>query len=358
MIAGVRTLTRPELTAALAARQMLLERQTLDPAEAIRRLTPLQGQDSPAPYVALAARLERFARDDLQDAIERRSVVKTTIMRLTLHLAAGADYPAYAQLTRQARMRAWRKTYAHLDEAAAVAELGAWLQKPRTNDEIRERVRGYEGVTDSPSAPLIFARTLLPLIQLPPAGFWRDRSRPRFVVDARPLPDPGEAAALVLSRYLAAYGPASRRDVATWAGVAQRDFADAWARVPIVSYRDEHGAELLDLPDQPLPPPSTPLPVRLLARWDQALLAYADRERIIPLAVQPLRLTLSGDQTLTVDGRVAASWQLERARETVKLIVTPHVEISRSAREDLIGEAERTARFCEPDARSFDVAGV
>jgi hypothetical protein len=66
-------------------------------------------------------------------------VVKTTIMRLTLHLAAAADYLAYAQLTRQVRLRAWRKQYAHLDEAQVTAELGAWLREPLTNEQIRER---------------------------------------------------------------------------------------------------------------------------------------------------------------------------------------------------------------------------
>ncbi|MEA2301654.1 MAG: hypothetical protein QOE44_2189, partial [Solirubrobacteraceae bacterium] len=84
----MRTLTRRELTAALAARQMLLERQSLAPEEAIRRLTPLQAQDPPAPYVALAARLDGFARADLETAVARGGVVKTTIMRMTLHLAA------------------------------------------------------------------------------------------------------------------------------------------------------------------------------------------------------------------------------------------------------------------------------
>jgi hypothetical protein len=58
----VRTLTRAELTAALAARQGLIERRRRSPAEAIRRLTPLQGQHPPAPYIALAARLEGFTR--------------------------------------------------------------------------------------------------------------------------------------------------------------------------------------------------------------------------------------------------------------------------------------------------------
>jgi len=354
----VRTLSRRELTAALAARQMLLERHSLAPAEAIRRLTPLQGQDSPAPYVALAARLDRFAREDLQTAIAGRSVVKTTIMRLTLHLAAAQEYPAYAQLARQSRMRAWRKTYAHLDEAAVTAELGAWLGEPRTNDEIRERVGRYEGVAHDASSPLIFARTLLALVQLAPAGFWRQRRRPSFVVDPRPLPDPAQASTLVLARYLAAFGPATRRDMASWAGVAQRDFAHACEQLPTVCFRDERDRELLDLPDQPLPPAATPLPVRLLARWDQPLLAYAERERIIPLELQPLKLTLSGDATVTVDGRVAASWRLVRERDRVKLSITPHVDLRRSARDEIRAEARRTARFCEPEARDIEIVGV
>ena len=351
----MRTLPRPELTAALAARQLLLERQRLAPAEAIRRLTPLQGQHPPAPYVALAARLDGFAREHLEASIDSRAVVKTTIMRLTLHLAAAADYPAYAQLSRQARMRAWRKTYPHLDEAQVTAELRDWLTEPRTNGEIRERVRRYEGVTDEPWTSVTFARTLLPLTQLPPAGFWQDPRRAGFVIDPRPLPDPVEAAAVVLARYLAAFGPAGRRDIAAWAGVAQRDFAEGLARLETVSYRDEQGSELLDLPGQPLPPASTRLPVRLLARWDQPLLAYADRDRIIPPEIQPLKLTLSGDQTLTVDGRVAASWDLERRRHAVRLRVTPHVEIARAARAEIRTEGERTARFVAPRARTYEV---
>ena len=98
--------------------------------------------------------------------------------------------------------------------------------------------------------------------------------------------------------------------------------------------------------------------MRLLAHWDQPLLAYAERERILPLDLQRLKLTLSGDPTVTVDGRVAASWQLRREGDAVELAVTPHVELRRSARAEIRAEARRTARFCEPDARSFDVAGT
>jgi hypothetical protein len=281
-------------------------------------------------------------------------------MRVTLHLAAGADYPAYHELARQARLRKWRKDYAHLDEARVLADLRRWLRTPRSNDEIRERILRHEAASDDHTYyALLAARTLLPLVQVPPAGFWRNRQRPRFVLDRRPLPKPVDAAAVVLERYLAAFGPASKRDVAAWAGVPQRELAEAWERVPTVSFRDDKGAELLDLPDQPLPPAATKLPPRFLARWDQPLLAYADRDRIVPRDLLPLKLTHSGDQTVTVDGRVAASWRLERgARGLARIAVEPHVGIPRRAHAAIRAEAQRTARFMEPEASRIEVVGV
>jgi hypothetical protein len=286
-------------------------------------------------------------------------VVKTTIMRVTLHLAAGADYPAYHELTRQVRLRKWRKDYAHLDEQRLLADLRRWLRTARSNEEIRERVVGHEAARADGYSPLVTARTVLPLVQVPPAGFWRNRQRPRFVIDPRPLPAPADAATLVLERYLAAFGPASKRDVAAWAGVPQREFAEAWERLPTVSFRDEQGAELLDLPDQPLPPASTKLPPRFLSRWEQPLLAYADRDRIIPPELLPLKLTHSGDQTVTVDGRVAASWRLERsARGLVRVAIEPHAGIPRRAWPGIRAEAKRIARFLEPEASRIEVVGV
>jgi hypothetical protein len=343
----VRVLTREELTAALAARQFLLERQRIAPAEAIRRLTPLQGQHPPAPHIALAARLQGFTQSDLDAAIDARTVVKTTLMRMTLHLAAAEDFPAYAQLARQARLRAWRNTYAQLDQERVARDLTRWLASPRTNPEIRERVAGYDGAPQDPNMPILVARTLVPLVQLPPGGHWRDGARnSRHVLDPRPLPTPDDAGALVLTRYLEAFGPASKRDAAAWAGIAQRDFP--WHRLQTVSYRDGKGVELLDLAGRPLPPATTKLPPRFLARWDQPLLAYADRDRVIPPEVQPLKLTLSGDCTLTFKGRVAASW----AMHGPKLTITPHTDFPRKA---VTEEALRTARFCAPEAAKHEV---
>src|SRR4051794_7517885 len=149
----------------------------MSPAEAIQRLTPLQGQEPRAPFIALAARLEGFTRASLEAAIDAGAVVKTTIMRLTLHLAAAEDYPAFHQLSRQARMRSFRKQYAHLDLDRVIAELRAWMAEPRTNGEIREKVGALDGVPENPWSSVLLMRTLLPLVQLSPGGHWRDTRR-------------------------------------------------------------------------------------------------------------------------------------------------------------------------------------
>ena len=184
---------------------------------------------------------------------------------------------------------------------------------------------------------MIFARTLLPLVQLPPAGHWRDTTRDaRFVLDPRPLPDPEDAGALVLTRYLDAFGPAAKRDVAAWAGVAQRDFA--WQRVETVTYRDEQRPRAARPPGRAAPPAHTPLPPRFLANWDQPLLAYKDRDRIIPPEVQPLKLTLSGDRRSpsTAASPPAGRWTAPQ------LTITPHT--------DFAARRGRARRRCAPPA--------
>jgi hypothetical protein len=336
----MRVLTRKELTATLAHRQGLITRWNTTPHDAIKRLTPLQGQEARAPFVALAARVEGFTRERFEQAITDRLIVKSTLMRLTLHVAAAEDFPAYAALLRHSRMRKWRATDPNLD--AEAEELAAWFTTPRTNKEIRAKIEAPDLYT-----PILRARTLVPLVQLPPAGHWSDRGRnTRFVKDSRPLPTPEQAARTMLKRYLAAFGPAQKRDLAAWAGAAQRDFD--FDALDLVRHRDEAGRELLDLRGGEILPGETPLPPRFLGNWDQPLLAYKDRDRIIPPEVQPLQLTLSGDQTLTVDGRVAASWRVDEGRMTI----TPHTDFPHHGVRE---EALRTAAFCAPGARGFDV---
>src|SRR6187399_2747178 len=86
-------LTTRALNRATLARQLLLRRERFDVPTAVERLGALQAQRPRAPYVALAARLEGFERDDLSQALHERTVVRATLMRETLHLVTADDYP-------------------------------------------------------------------------------------------------------------------------------------------------------------------------------------------------------------------------------------------------------------------------
>ena len=79
-------------------------------------------------------------------------------------------------------------------------------------------------------------------------------------------------------------------------------------------YRDEQGAELLDVRGAPLPEAGAPAPVRFLPTRDAALLAHARRTQILPEAYRPLVFntkTPHSTPTFLVDGRVAGTWRFE-----------------------------------------------
>jgi hypothetical protein len=84
-------------------------------------------------------------------------------------------------------------------------------------------------------------------------------------LDGVAVPDPAAARVEVVRRYLGAFGPAARADVAKWSGLRVADIAPALdALEPLRRFRDEQGRELLDLPRAPVPPADTVAPVRFL----------------------------------------------------------------------------------------------
>jgi hypothetical protein len=173
------------------------------------------------------------------------------------------------------------------------------------------------------------------------------RARPagRFVAIEEPEAHvPVEARAEILRRYLAAFGPASRRDIVGWSMMHVPELQRALDRLePLRRFRDEHGRELLDVPRAPLPDPETPAPVRLLPKWDNVLLAFADRTRVLPEQYRKTVIRMNGDvaQTFLVDGFVAGIWRVENGR----VLLEPFAALARSVRRELENEAERLEAF-------------
>jgi hypothetical protein len=112
---------------------------------------------------------------------------------------------------------------------------------------------------------------------------------------------------------------------------------------PLRRFRDEHGRELLDVARAPLPDPDTPAPVRFLPKWDNVLLAFADRTRVLPDEYRKRVIGANGDvaQTFLIDGFVAGIWRIESGR----VVLEPFARLSRSARHDVEDEAGRLESF-------------
>ena len=139
-------------------------------------------------------------------------------------------------------------------------------------------------------------------------------------------------------------GPASLKDAANWAGLPPKALAPATESLRLRRFRDEAGAELLDLPRAPLPDPETPAPPRFLPNWDSTLLAHARRTEILPERYRPRVFNTRTPHTTTaflVDGQVAGTWKIERGR--VK--VAPFGRLAKGVRKELDEEAERLADF-------------
>jgi hypothetical protein len=118
----------------------------------------------------------------------------------------------------------------------------------------------------------------------------------------------------LVTRYLTAFGPASVRDVQAWCGLTRLREAVDRLGPALRRFRTEDGAELVDVPDGPLPDPDTPAPVRFLAEYDNVLLSHADRSRVIDAGDHVLLHGGPGGWTGTVlvDGLMRATWAASR----------------------------------------------
>jgi hypothetical protein len=337
-----RTLTQRDLNRALLARQLLLERVPLSIPRTLERMGGLQAQYAPAIYIGLWSRIQGFERDALTRALERRSVVQATLMRATIHLVSKGDYWPFAVAIREPRRRWWERAHPNRprDMPAAARRLRRFLADgPRRRKEIeeflgRDRALGVGAYLD--------------LVRVPPSGTWEQR-RADLYACAEDWVGPESVAAdegrtLLVRRYLAAFGPAPRTDVADWAGIPVGEIERALARLKLRRFRDEQGKELLDLPRAPLPDPDTPAPPRFLPVWDATLLVHARRTQILPEEYRPLVFNVKTPHsvnTFLVDGQVAGTWRYERGK--VKL--EPLAPIPRKFRRELDDEARRLAAF-------------
>ena len=328
-----RVLTRRELNRATLARQLLLERKRLSPTAVIERLVGLQAQWPPAPYVGIWTRTTSFDRDTLERELAKGAVVKATVMRQTLHLVTRADY---------ALIRAAMSETNFPWESPAAKEVAARIRAaaaagPITTSEALARLGLDARLWRA-------ARSAAHLVHHHETALWRARPEGRFVaIDEPEMLIPLEARAEVLRRYLASFGPATRQDIVAWSMMHMPEIRASLELLELRRFRDDSGRELLDVPRAPLPDPRTPAPVRFLPKWDNVLLGFKDRTRVMSETHRKRIIGANGDvaPTFLVDGFVAGIWRVDGGRVTTE----PFAPLSRAQQREVGDEAERLETF-------------
>jgi hypothetical protein len=304
---------------------------------ALERVAGLQAQWAPAPYVGLWTRIAGFRRDQLERALLSGRAVRAVLMRGTIHLVSRADYHGFGAAVGPPP---WLRPDAAEVAATLHDAIRAFGGERRTRAEVAAFLAQAHGIEPPLSEAVWYGlRTRGRLTHAPESGLWRSSGQTRYLALEHEPVDAEAAQVELVRRYLAAFGPATRADVAEWSGLRVRDLEQPLeALEPLARFRDERGRELLDLPRAPRPAADTVAPVRFMPRFDNLVLSHKDRTRV--LAAEHRGGVIEGGwvkSTLLVDGFVAGVWEVEGGR----VVVEQFTRLTRTQKAEVADEARR-----------------
>ena len=353
-------LDRRAINRATLARQLLLQRHDLGVLEATEQLVGLQAQLPFPPYIGLWARLERFDRDELSKLILDRQIVRSSLMRYTMHLVTTTDLLWLRPLLQPVLNRAQKGFFGRETDGLDLTEIaehgkellrGKALTQVQLRESMSERFPGRD-----PLALAYSVQYLVPLVHVPPWG--KGGSVPSTLAEPfldRELteePDPKQ----LVRRYLAAYGPATVKDLQAFTGLTfmAKVFQDMGAELEVLV--SDTGQELYDLRDAPRPDGDTPAPVRFLPEYDNLMVSHFDRTRVMDDDIRKKVCVGAGiAATLLVDGFVHGIWKLKEQKKTATLTLTLFKSLSKKDLKVVEQEADALMRFAAPDATTREL---
>ncbi len=337
-------------------RQHLTERIAEDAIEVLDRCVGLQSQDPRAAFYGLASRIGGFEPDELDDLLTSREVVRMASLRGTVFLMDAEDtrwirplvQPVLDASAAQHRKRLRHAEHDAVVDAAADLLDGAQLSVADLKSQLAQRF------PDEDSATLAtLARCALALVQVPPRGLWAGRGAPTYqlfddwVGPGEPAISGTEAVKELIRLYLRGFGPATVKGIQTWCGLTGlkatvETMEKDWELERLTG---PDGIELYDLDGLGIVD-DAPAPARLIAPYDNVIMASADRRRIDPDDLYRTMATPNGLSPgfVLVDGFLCGSWSFD-ANKRVVVNYAKKVD-ARSARA-VDDEVARLQEFCD-----------
>jgi len=350
-------------------RHHLLDEAPADPVTICGDVCGVQAQVMSSAFLQLWARNHAITPGDIDEALWRsRTLVKTSLMRQTLHLIPAAEFPLYIAALKPRLMagalRIMAKFGIDRDEAEALTMLimdalsSGPLGRPAINAAVRpkvsKRVRSW--------MENVWSIVRIPVAQGLICYGRGDSKEVSFVRVDRWLPDlksspisETEALSALFRRYLRAYGPATPTDFSHWSGISMRQVKSAFAaleselkEIPgdgksFVMLREDVAALNRSSGKQTC--------IRLLPSFDAYLLAHRLKDHLLSAKhyKRVYRNQWWISPVVLIDGVVAGIWSHKLQNRRLLIEVEPFGLLSRTARAAIEREAERLAIFFAAD---------
>jgi hypothetical protein len=340
-------------------RHHLLDQTAKDLVTICRDVCGVQAQIMSAAQLQLCARNPAITPAMVSDALwQKRSLVKTTLMRQTLHLVPSDEFPLYVAAQRKARVRAVLRVMARVkitpDEAEGLSSLilGVLDAGPATHRAIAAAVRPKVSKRVRAWMDRIWSIVRLPIAEGQVCYGYGEGNQATFIrtdhwlAGQKPV-DEDHAQKELFRKYLSAYGPATIRDFAHWAGISM---VDARALRPLLEAElaEENGLLLLRKDLKILnAAPSDQSSVHLLPYFDVYLLAHAVKDHFLEARFYKRVYRNQGwiSPVVLIDGEIAGVWSYQTTGRQINIAIELFERINKKVRAQIEAQARALAEL-------------
>jgi len=374
------SVTRDQVNAFQLSRHYLLEHAPTKSLLSVAfDMTGAQAQLLSAAQISLGARVHNLKLEDIEDAVEKRKLVKSNCMRRTLFLVPSKHL---ATFVRGSARRAQKEINWALKKGVPERTIDKVidatlnvLDEPLTRPEIAERVSRALGVQKKDvhgggwgsnrklaavpvghlNYPIVYLLHVVAARGIICYGDYQD-NEPTFVRADAWIPKwkdltQEEAEGKLLRKYLQAYGPATEADYAIWCGLSQTEAREIWSReaasLTTVDV-ERQSATILQKDLNELMNSSFERPhVRLLPYFDVYLLGHKDRQHIVDKKHQPKVFRPQGwiSPVILINGRVAGVWKHTQEKDRLVVKVEKFKSMPKRITTAIQEEAQDLGRF-------------
>lgn len=324
-------------------------------AEVVRWFGGVQAQDFAGAKWAVGQRLAGADDASIERAFDAGEILRTHVLRPTWHFVAPDDIRWLLALTAPRVHRfngsAYRKyeldprTITRSRDAIERAlDAGGPLTREELGAAILRAKIDFDGVR---LAHLVMHAELEAAICSGP----RRGRQFTYALTARRAPTArvltrDEALGELTRRYFRSHGPATARDFAWWSGLSLTEAREGVAMLGRTLQRQTIGGLAYWLVPSRLGPRSSSPLVHLLPNYDEALVAYKDRD--VPGAVRaPARASRHGHfpHHLVIEGRACGGWRRTTSAKEVAIDVLPYRAMTRAERRSLDATVARHGAY-------------